>query len=641
MDREAPAAAGGHYNQPAITTEATAAAALATKLDASLRLDEAGIPEASAGPGALPETSTPIEEQAEAFRRQGDAHFHAQEWELAIQLYSKCIQVLESSADPDPDPDPAEPSSSSRPGSPRSNDQPTPASATSSRAAAAAAPAWLGADCHVRALRDTAGALALDPDDAASVLRKGIALVGLECYGEAVVCLQPLLLKRAGPGAAAPLPVGCRETAQAVLRDAVVAYGQSRFGVYDLAPEVFLSPESDTLPADTVCVDYVGPVEVRAAGEMGRGLFVTEGVAPGQLLLVSNALAVAPGRPAMAPVRSTAVVVPDSSDPEPPAAAAADHHPSASASSSSSQSGPPPPPLDTLLLSEVTKDLVAATVAASRACPRKRRLLDCLADSAQGAKHLGVPPMRLFTPPNDIGSSALISEFEAAAAAAADDDIDVSRVRGIVVTNAFQVPLHTSDALAGAGAGTQSARLAAVAAAFHDHPATQSASSSGGFAPRAGAVSMQPAEGLWVLPAFINHSCAPNCMWHIAGGRVMFVRAVRRIPPGEQVTIPYVNVYQPMEERTKYFSARNCRCACPRCAFERSVVAAQVPLQVQEDELAPGLQASLETVHSRLSELEALDLATGSDSESEAQGMEHWVRAAADYIRRKLDRSFC
>ncbi len=67
----------------------------------------------------------------------------------------------------------------------------------------------------------------------------------------------------------------------------------------------------------------------------------------------------------------------------------------------------------------------------------------------------------------------------------------------------------------------------------------------------------------WVIDAgvggniarFINHSCQPNCYVHIAGGAI-WIRAARRIEPGEELTYNY------QTDGDKTIPCR-CRPGCP------------------------------------------------------------------------------
>ncbi len=54
---------------------------------------------------------------------------------------------------------------------------------------------------------------------------------------------------------------------------------------------------------------------------------------------------------------------------------------------------------------------------------------------------------------------------------------------------------------------------------------------------------------------YINHSCAPNCEPDIIAGRV-FIKAIKRIEPGEELTYDYGEEYVNM-----YIKPYGCRCA--------------------------------------------------------------------------------
>ena len=64
------------------------------------------------------------------------------------------------------------------------------------------------------------------------------------------------------------------------------------------------------------------------------------------------------------------------------------------------------------------------------------------------------------------------------------------------------------------------------------------------------------------LARYVNHSCNPNAEAYIYGGRV-FVRALRKIKPGEEITHHYGNAY------LKYIIGRS-HCRCDRCRRRRA-----------------------------------------------------------------------
>ena len=81
--------------------------------------------------------------------------------------------------------------------------------------------------------------------------------------------------------------------------------------------------------------------------------------------------------------------------------------------------------------------------------------------------------------------------------------------------------------------------------------------------------------GLYPAAALINHSCDPNCVIAYdcdrTGARCL-VRAIKDIPPGEELTISYIEVNQTVQARraslqeTFFFD-----CRCPSCESEQQV----------------------------------------------------------------------
>ncbi|CAM6113643.1 unnamed protein product [Calypogeia fissa] len=77
--------------------------------------------------------------------------------------------------------------------------------------------------------------------------------------------------------------------------------------------------------------------------------------------------------------------------------------------------------------------------------------------------------------------------------------------------------------------------------------------------------------GLWVLPAFANHSCAPNCQ-HSFVGDTLFFRASSNILEGEELTVPYFHdLFDDVEARQAYCETFEFTCKCDRCRFEESL----------------------------------------------------------------------
>ena len=64
------------------------------------------------------------------------------------------------------------------------------------------------------------------------------------------------------------------------------------------------------------------------------------------------------------------------------------------------------------------------------------------------------------------------------------------------------------------------------------------------------------------IARYANHSCNPNTETYSYGGRV-YIRALRRIKPDEEITYDYGNDY------LKYIIGRS-RCQCKRCRRRRA-----------------------------------------------------------------------
>eukprot|EP00118_Oscarella_pearsei_P009669 m.56400 g.56400 ORF g.56400 m.56400 type:complete len:432 (+) comp34594_c0_seq2:103-1398(+) len=83
---------------------------------------------------------------------------------------------------------------------------------------------------------------------------------------------------------------------------------------------------------------------------------------------------------------------------------------------------------------------------------------------------------------------------------------------------------------------------------------------------------MQPiGVGLFLKFSLLNHCCHPNCVVTYCGPQ-MQVRAVRQIEVGEEVTISYVPVYQPIERRREALLEQySFLCSCSGCESEEAL----------------------------------------------------------------------
>ena len=72
---------------------------------------------------------------------------------------------------------------------------------------------------------------------------------------------------------------------------------------------------------------------------------------------------------------------------------------------------------------------------------------------------------------------------------------------------------------------------------------------------------------------YANHSCRPNAAIYVYGGRI-FVKSLRRIAPGEEITYDYGKSY------FDAFIGKDA-CACPKCSQRRERVAAGKPASMR------------------------------------------------------------
>ncbi|CAL5428807.1 unnamed protein product [Camellia sinensis] len=86
--------------------------------------------------------------------------------------------------------------------------------------------------------------------------------------------------------------------------------------------------------------------------------------------------------------------------------------------------------------------------------------------------------------------------------------------------------------------------------------------------------------GIWVLAAFINHSCYPNARRVHVGDYVM-VHASRDIKAGEEVTFAYFDVLSPLRNRREMAKTWCFSCNCKRCKFEEGICGKQEMIEIE------------------------------------------------------------
>lgn len=466
---------------------------------------------------------------AEQLRKEGNVCFAQKDWNKAIELYSRCIEEIRLNARAVQEAVEARASAcradivcNAKPGThakrkskqARSRKKKKEAAAVLAQGAfevAAAmlltaafsnrSEAWLRLKHYENAYRDAQGALSLTPSHDKSTLRKGKALHGLQCFKQAISCYQEML-----DLPPSRLSAETRDQIKGTLiREAQVSEIQTRLGKYNL-DDYFVGGCRGDPPA---CADHVGPVEVRYVNQtIGRGLFVTRDVKEGELLLVSNPVAVARASPNVG----------------------VGHGLSEGAEANNA----------------VLQDLTAQLRDAAKRSSRTIQQLYTLSDGNKARKG-EVPPMSVFTPlaptlPSYEEDFELLSDMKKIEKLAEDQDygetqVDNPRIRRIVDINVFEGNRFTSSSV-----------INLVWVPENEIPA-----------------------GVWILPSFINHSCTPNSSRRYVGD-VMFINASRDLQAGEEITVAYFHLFIPGHERKALSEKRGFCCCCSRCSLEQSLL---------------------------------------------------------------------
>jgi hypothetical protein len=113
--------------------------------------------------------------------------------------------------------------------------------------------------------------------------------------------------------------------------------------------------------------------------------------------------------------------------------------------------------------------------------------------------------------------------------------------------------------------------------------------------------------GLWILPSYINHSCMDSNAYYTAYGDFLFIRAVKPIKKGEEVTITYWSPKIPA--RREAMKGRKFECKCRLCLMEdkeprETKKKAEIILKLINE--GHRIQADLSTQFSRIQELISL-----------------------------------
>jgi tetratricopeptide (TPR) repeat protein len=81
--------------------------------------------------------------------------------------------------------------------------------------------------------------------------------------------------------------------------------------------------------------------------------------------------------------------------------------------------------------------------------------------------------------------------------------------------------------------------------------------------------SKKKSTGLWIYPSFINHSCVSNS-FNVFYGDVMMIYAIKNLKKGEEITLSYLDPFEPYDKRLEKMKCFKFICNCELCALDRS-----------------------------------------------------------------------
>eukprot|EP00929_Paragymnodinium_shiwhaense_P097942 TRINITY_DN59500_c0_g1_i1.p1 TRINITY_DN59500_c0_g1~~TRINITY_DN59500_c0_g1_i1.p1 ORF type:complete len:824 (-),score=174.82 TRINITY_DN59500_c0_g1_i1:34-2505(-) len=141
-------------------------------------------------------------------------------------------------------------------------------------------------------------------------------------------------------------------------------------------------------------------------------------------------------------------------------------------------------------------------------------------------------------------------------------------------------------------------------------------------------------SGLWLLPAFLNHSCAPNVQRLIVHDRLL-LRAARDLEAGEELFDCYIKALQPLRDRRRDLQGYGFACCCNRCRLEEAVLdagAVEAVLQRGVEAAAAG-----KDVGGQKAETQLLEEAVQEADALVGQALEAHLRvAASDAVQKSL-----
>ncbi|KAJ2709151.1 hypothetical protein H4R19_004399 [Coemansia spiralis] len=120
--------------------------------------------------------------------------------------------------------------------------------------------------------------------------------------------------------------------------------------------------------------------------------------------------------------------------------------------------------------------------------------------------------------------------------------------------------------------------------------------------------------GLYPFSAlYLHHSCRPNCVFVSEAGGTMCVRTLQDVPADGELTVSYVELYQPREQRRReLLLSRHFWCKCRRCSTGLSQSVDRVMDGIQCKECKRGVMIFEETkevqdINELMTDISALD----------------------------------
>ena len=83
-----------------------------------------------------------------------------------------------------------------------------------------------------------------------------------------------------------------------------------------------------------------------------------------------------------------------------------------------------------------------------------------------------------------------------------------------------------------------------------------------------GSLLLLRAAGVFVLQSCCNHSCSPNCSTENAAAAAIYLAAAKPVAAGSELTVSYVPLALPRQQRQALLSSYGFVCCCPRCEAE-------------------------------------------------------------------------